>query len=417
MFQRGSISGSLSGGARTSFGAQRASFGSVSSGFGSQHFGGGIGISQLGSRVSPSISLERSPIGGISTRSQPSRGFRVSQFSRGLPRQLDISRSFGRRSRSRQDLITMLRRSYGPRYRNFQVRSSRSGIPIIRIPVRRNTVTSPIVGRRITQSRSSPQAMKRASATVRSNDDSGPLEEQILAIFSLDGHNVTDIIKPEIVGKLAQLSETIDHKTKVERIVKKESTVVADTAQEIVEIGDGVAPVKSSVDLSSTAVVAAAEQVKVTGSQTAEIVPITVVDVVPEPHVPATVVHTQSAVETVSQAAGSVTSDVIVIPEVISPVIPVQTDVIISPETPVVPVQEIIVPFVEVGGAVATDVLPHDILPVDTIPIAIKETVPEVVVPLEVVTPPVVDLIVAASEPTLTQIVPEVIAAETTVLH
>ena len=293
----------------------------------------------------------------------------------------------------------MLRRSYGPRYRNFQVRSSRSGIPIIRIPVRRNTVTSPIVGRRITQSRSSPQAMKRASATVRSNDDSGPLEEQILAIFSLDGHNVTDIIKPEIVGKLAQLSETIDHKTKVERIVKKESTVVADTAQEIVEIGDGVEPVKSSVDLSSTAVVAAAE-----------IVPITVVDVVPEPHVPATVVHTQSAVETVSQAAGSgiifqetpVTSDVIVNPEVISPVIPVQTDVIISPETPVVPVQEIIVPFVEVGGAVATDVLPHDILPVDTIPIAIKETVPEVVVPLEVVTPPVVDLIVAASEPTLT---------------
>ena len=241
--------------------------------------------------------------------------------------------------------------------------------------------------------------MKRASATVRSNDDSGPLEEQILAIFSLDGHNVTDIIKPEIVGKLAQLSETIDHKTKVERIVKKESTVVADTAQEIVEIGDGVEPVKSSVDLSSTAVVAAAE-----------IVPITVVDVVPEPHVPATVVHTQSAVETVSQAAGSgiifqetpVTSDVIVNPEVISPVIPVQTDVIISPETPVVPVQEIIVPFVEVGGAVATDVLPHDILPVDTIPIAIKETVPEVVVPLEVVTPPVVDLIVAASEPTLT---------------
>ena len=319
----------------------------------------------------------------------------------------------------------MLRRSYGPRYRNFQVRSSRSGIPIIRIPVRRNTVTSPIVGRRITQSRSSPQAMKRASATVRSNDDSGPLEEQILAIFSLDGHNVTDIIKPEIVGKLAQLSETIDHKTKVERIVKKESTVVADTAQEIVEIGDGVEPVKSSVDLSSTAVVAAAEQVKVTGSQTAEIVPITVVDVVPEPHVPATVVHTQSAVETVSQAAGSgiifqetpVTSDVIVNPEVISPVIPVQTDVIISPETPVVPVQEIIVPFVDVGGAVATDVLPHDILPVDTIPIAIKETVPEVVVPLEVVTPPVVDLIVAASEPTLTQIVPEVIAAETTVLH
>lgn len=416
MFQQNPVSGIR--GLRT-IGSQILTSGSLRSvPLGSRRRGGAITLSRqpAGGRILTGLT-RRTPISGLSTGGQPIRAIRIPAFSRGTVRQVDTSRIFGQRTRTSSNLRGLLSRTYNDG-RAPIITSTRSGFPVIRIPARRNAIASPIVGRRITQSRSTSRTASRVVSRARPSttsrmvdrprdDSSRQLEEQILALFAVDDHlkNETSIGgSNRMIDEIPGLSETISHGSKKEKI--ETSKTVTDAIAETQKTVDAAPPI-----LSADTSVADADQVNISVNQTAEIAPSTHTETAhADIKTSSTVVESKSQVTKTDLIAPKVdqVTDAVVVPE---PVIADQKVL----ETVIVDGPAVLSPVVESGAAIAQEVLPQvDVSPVDAKSQVVVEAA--AVVPVDVTVPPV-DVIIHGDVTGIVEYVTDKAPADTVVVH
>lgn len=321
----------------------------------------GIPRSSLGRQ--PTILGRRTSLSG----SQPVRTIRV-PLSRGGPVRLSQS-SRGLRPISRtppRDLLQLLSRSYGPGT-GATIRRTRNGIPVIRVPARRNVVASPVRGQRITQSRDTSRSVSTAT-----RESGSQLQDQIIALFAMDhpeqGRQLSHTGETGSPVDELKMSETIAHATKVEKITKDvkqiesaKSTVdgiIKDTLQQT-HGTDAVISQEPSATIVADATITDADQVNINLNQTAEVAAIAKTEASAthiEPNTSVTIQESQAASEVVVQETVPVISDAhpVVVAEPVSPLegSPVITEAV-----------------------VAKDVAPVELLPVEAVPTPINDVI------------------------------------------